>query len=116
MITKLQTVVLSIPRLNVPQNLNIIESVTQMIFSNLCNLDYFGNYETHPIDYFDIADQLKYDSTTYLSFHFDMDIVDELETTQYNEDRIFNLLLEKVSENTIHNYATDGKDVNVYIH
>src|SRR6476660_4110640 len=110
MITKLQTVVLSLPRLNVPQNLNIIESVSQMIFSNLCNLDYFGNEDNNPIDYFDLADEIKYDSTTYLCFHFDLDIADELETTQYNEDRIFELVLRRVTENEIHNVITDGKD------
>ncbi len=116
MTTKLQTVVLSLPRLNVPHNLNIIESVSKMIFGNLCNLDYFGNEDNNPIDYFDLADEIKYDSTTYVSFYFDLDVEEELETTLYNEEKIFDLVLQKVTQNEIHNVITDGKDVSVYIY
>lgn len=115
MITKLQTVVLSLPRLNVPSNLNIIESVSQMIFGNLCNVDYYGSETDNPFDYFYIDDQIKYDSTTYLSFHFDIDIESEIQDG-FNEDQIFNLVLQQVTENNIQNVVTDGKDVNVYIY
>lgn len=116
MLTSLQTVVLSLPRLDVPKNLNIMEALSTMIFNNLCNVDYFGDEYASPVEIFEYDNQMKFDSTTYFSLFFELDVKSNFLHTQYNEEQILGIVIKQITEKPIHNFVTDGKDVDVYIY
>lgn len=113
--TQNHTLILSTPRIGIPENPNVIEMLNDMVHNNLCNIEYFGGELDNQADYVDESEQLKINSTTYLTIHFDLE---SSNTIDYNssEDIVLNKMLTVLMENQIREVLVDEKDIEIYIY
>lgn len=113
--TQTHTLILSTPRIEMPDNPNVIEMVNEMVHNNLCNIEYFGGELDNQADYVDESEQLKINSTTYLTIHFDLE---SSNTLDYNssEESVLNKMLTILMENQIREVLIDEKDMEIYIY
>lgn len=114
MITQRCSIVLSTPRMLITQNPNVIELVSEVIHSNLCNVDYFGALLDNDADYIDEDMAFKMEATSYFKLHFDLS--KEIDLDDYtNEDEYLNLFYKVILENEITEIRSDDKDITIYV-
>ena len=115
MIFKTHTLILSTPRLEIPDNPNIVELINSLVHNNLCNIEYFGDELDNQADFVDDSEQARIDSTTFITLHFDQSSTDDIDYN-LNEESVLNLILTVISENQIKQVIVDEKDVDIYIY
>ncbi len=114
MITKTHTLILSTPRFEIKSNPNVIEIINDLIHNNLVNIDYFGYELDNQVDYIDEEMALKMATSTYLTFHFEQNLISEFDFKS-DEETTLNLILNIVMENQIREVLVDENEIEVYI-
>ena len=104
------TLILSTPKREIP-NEEIIKFLQELIANNLTNIDYFGEELDNQDDYRDEEMQLKYDSSTVITFHFENEAIDYDTFSETETFNILELLLNSDRKNQIVVY---DKDIDVY--
>ena len=115
MITQTHTLIISTPRLDIPENPNIIELINGLVHNNLCNIEYFGGELDNQADYIDDEMAIKIASSTYITLHFDQNSINEVDY-DLPEDNVLNLMLDVIMENQIREVIVDEKDIEIYIY
>jgi hypothetical protein len=109
------TLILTTPKFEIPSNPNIIEIINNLIHNNLVNIDYFGGQLDNQADFIDVEMELKINSTSFLTFHFDLN--DDADIDYGNdEETTLNSLISILMENKIREVIVDEKDIKVYIY
>lgn len=106
------TLILATPKTEIP-SIDIIPFVTNIIESNIANIDYFGGSLDNGIDYFDDEMKIKFESTTYITLHFENE---EIYYTGIGEDKIIEMILSKIANEIIGEVIIDEKDIEIYIY
>lgn len=114
MITKTHTLILSTPRFEIKSNPNVIEIINDLIHNNLVNIDYFGYELDNQADYIDEEMALKMATSTYITFHFEQNLISEVDYKS-DEETTLNLILNIVMENQIREVLVDENEIEVYI-
>ena len=114
MITKTHTLILSTPRFEIQSNPNVIEIVNILIHNNLVNIDYFGGELDNQADYIDEEMALKIATSTYITFHIEQNLINEVDYDG-DEELILNLVLSIIMENQIREVLVDENEIEVYI-
>lgn len=65
------TLILETPKLEIAENSNVVELVTDLINNELETLHYFGGELDHQVDYVDDDMTAKIDRTSFITMHFD---------------------------------------------
>jgi hypothetical protein len=115
MTTQSHTIILTTPRLEIPENPNVIQLVNDMIHNNLCNIDYFGSELDNHQDYIDDEMASKLEATSFIKLHFDNSHYEILDY-DFTDENACNLFLEILMENEIKQVIVDDKDIEIYIH
>jgi len=115
MITKTQTLILSTPRFVITSNPNIIEIINNLIHNNLVNIDYFGSELDNQADYIDEEMALKMATSTYITFHFEQNLINEVDYDG-DEELTLNIILSVIMENQIREVLVDENEIEVYIY
>ncbi|QIH37869.1 hypothetical protein G7A72_03215 [Flavobacterium sp. Sr18] len=106
------TLVLTTPKIIIPST-EILEFVKELILSNLINIDYFGIELDNQADYVDDEMQLKFDTSTYITFHFEDT---EIDYVILDEDNVLNLIFNQLNNNKIGEIIVDEKNIEIYIY
>ena len=115
MITQTHTLILSTPRITIPENPNVIVMLNELVHNNLCNIEYFGGELDNQLDYVDENEQIKINSSTYITLYFDLDISNTVDYNS-NEEIILNQMLTLLMETQIREVLVDDKDIEIYIY
>jgi hypothetical protein len=105
------TLVLTTPKISIPSS-DILDFVKELISSNLTNIDYFGVELDNVADYIDDKMQVKFDTSTYVTFHF---ADTEINYNILDEDNVMNLIYNQLNNNQIGEILVDEKDIDIYI-
>jgi hypothetical protein len=104
------TLILSTPKREIP-NEEIIQFLQELIANNLTNIDYFGEELDNQDDFRDEKMQLKYDSSTIITFHFENDAINYNTLSEAETFKIINLFMDS---NRKTNIIVDNKDIDIY--
>jgi len=110
---KTHTLILTSPKVVIPEtDIKIIEFVKELILSNLLNVECFSGELDNQCDYIDEETANKNKNTTFLTFHFEDD---DINYGNYNEERVFQFIYDKLKSQKIGQVLADEKDVEIYL-
>jgi hypothetical protein len=108
------TLILSLPKFDIPYQPNVIDIINTAIHNNLVNIDYFGPELNNAADYIDAEMKIKIISTTYITLHFDYDFQKKLSYAS-SEDEIFSFIVSILMKQPVQKVILNEKDIEIYM-
>ncbi|HEX9151391.1 MAG TPA: hypothetical protein VF842_04870 [Flavobacterium sp.] len=108
------TLILSLPKFDIPYQPNAIDIINTAIENNLVNIDYFGQELDNDTDYIDSEMKIKIASTTYITIHFDYNLPKKL-SYESIEDEILGFIISILKEKPVQKVSFNEKGIGIYM-